>query len=212
MIRNVIKVGALAGMVAALGACEKQLEVTNPNSPETRRVLAAPGDAEALLGGYYRRWHAGIYGGTGNVHGMANMLSLQNYSSLANNCQNARTPFTGVSNTNTPGNVCAGEQSSMYFTEGEVNRVASSILKQLADSTFTLGSTAQNARARSFAEFLRGLSLGYIALIYDSGAVISQDMSERSRHADGLQDDDGFRAGCVRARNQHRDGHGCRLG
>ena len=177
MIRNVIKVSALAGMVAALGACEKQLEVINPNSPETRRVLASPADAEALLGGYYKRWHSGIYGGTGNVAGMANMLSFQNYSSLANNCQNARTQFTGVSNANNPGNVCAGEQSSMYFVEGEVNRVASSILKQLADPAFTLGSTAQDARARSFAEFLRGVSLGYIALIYDSGAVISADMS-----------------------------------
>ena len=157
MIRNVIKVSALAGMVAALGACEKELEVTNPNSPETRRVLASPADAEALLSGYYKRWHSGVYGGTGNVHGMANMLAVQNYSSLANNCQNARTPFTGASNANNPGNVCSGEQSSTYFTEGEVNRVASSVLKQLDDPTFSLGSTAQNARARSFAEFLRGV-------------------------------------------------------
>lgn len=176
MIRNVIKVSALAGMVAALGACEKQLEVTNPNSPETRRVLASPADAEALLSGYYKRWSAGVYGGTGNVHGMANMLSLQNYSSLANNCQNARTPFTGVSNGNTPGNVCSGEQQSTYFTLGEVNRVASSILKQLSDTTFTLGSSAQNARAKAFAEFLNGLSLGYVAMIYDSAAVISAAM------------------------------------
>src|SRR6185295_20113033 len=135
MIRNLIKVSALAGMVAALGACEKQLEVTNPNSPETRRVLATPADAEALLGSYYKRWHSGLYNGLGNVHGMANMMSFQTYSSLANNCLNARTQFTGYSNGNTPGNVCAGEQSSTYFTEGEVNRVAASILKQLNDPT-----------------------------------------------------------------------------
>lgn len=177
MIRNAIRIGALAGLVAALGACEKQLEVVNPNSPETRRVLATPADAEALLGSYYKRWHSGLYNGLGNVHGMANMMSFQTYSSLANNCLNARTQFTGYSNGNTPGNVCAGEQSSTYFTEGEVNRVAASILKQLNDPTFTLGSTAQNARARAFAEFLNGLSLGYVAMLYDSGAVISAAMS-----------------------------------
>src|SRR5690349_23635281 len=49
---------------------------------------------------------------SGNVHGMANMMSFQTYSSLANNCLNARTQFTGYSNGNQPGNVCAGEQSS----------------------------------------------------------------------------------------------------
>jgi hypothetical protein len=183
MIRNLIKVGALAGMVAALGACEKQLEVTNPNSPDTRRVLATPADAEALLSGYYKRFHSGLYGGLGNVNGMANMLSLANYSSLANNCQNARTPFTGVSNTNNPGNVCAGEQQSVYFVEGEVNRVAASVLKQLDDPAFTLGSTAQNARARAFAEFLSGAALGYIAVLYDSAAVISAAMSSEDAGA-----------------------------
>jgi hypothetical protein len=182
MIRNVIKVSALAGMVAALGACEKQLEVTNPNSPETRRVLATPTDAEALLSGYYKRWHTGVYGGF-NVQGITSMLSFQNYSSLANNCQNARTPFTGVSNTNNPGNVCAGDQSGLYFVMGEVNRVSSSVLKQLADPTFTLGSTARDQRARAFAEFLNGLSLGYQAMIYDSGAVISAGMSSEDAGA-----------------------------
>ena len=176
MIRNVMKVSALAAMVAALGACEKQLEVTNPNSPETRRVLATPSDAEALLSGYYKRWHDGLYNGTGNFHGMANMLSFATYSSLANNCLNGRTPFTGSSNTNNPGNVCSGEQSRVYFVEGEVNRVASSVLKQLNDPTFSLGSPAQNLRARAFAEFLNGLSLGYVAMFYDSAAVISQNM------------------------------------
>ena len=178
MIRNAIKYGAMVGLVASLGACEKgYLEVENPNSPDTKRVLATPADAEALLGGYYKRFHAGIYSNLGNVHGMANMLSFQTYSSLANNCMNARTQFTGISNTNDPGNVCAGEQQAVYFVEGEVNRVGSSILKQLDDPTFTLGSTAQNARARAFAEFLRGVSLGYIALLYDSSAIVSAGMS-----------------------------------
>jgi hypothetical protein len=182
MIRNVIKVSALAGMVAALGACEKQLEVTNPNSPETRRVLATPADAEALLSGYYKRWHGGVYGGF-NVQGITGMLSFQNYSSLANNCQNARTPFTGVSNTNNPGNVCAGDQSGLYFTMSEVNRVSSSVLKQLNDPAFTLGSTARNARARAFGEFLNGISLGYLALIHDSAAVISAAMGSEDAGA-----------------------------
>ena len=181
MIRNVFKFGALAGMVVALGACEKDLVVTNPNSPETRRVLAVPADAEALLAGYYKRWNDGLYRNLGTVQGMANMLSFQNYSSLANNCQNARTQFTGVGNSNTPGNVCQGEQSNQYYVMSEVNRVAASVLKSLNDTLgtvkFTLGSTAQNARARALAEFLNGVSLGYLAMLYDSASVVTPVLS-----------------------------------
>src|SRR5205085_5505793 len=114
MIRNLTRFAALAAAIG-LGACEKQLEVTNPNQGDTKRVLGTPQDAENLLGTYYRRWHGGLYG-TGNppttFEGMANILSLQNYSSLANNCQNSRTPFSGATNSNAPGNVCKDEQYS----------------------------------------------------------------------------------------------------
>ena len=172
MIRNVIKYGALAALVG-LGACEDQLVVENPNSPETRRVLATPADAEALLASYYKRWHDGLYRNQANIHGMANVMSFQNYSSLANNCQGQRTPMSGAFNGNSPGNQCQSEQQRVFFVETEVARVATSILQQLDAGAVDLGSPARNNRARAFAEFLRGMSMGYIALFYDSTAIIS---------------------------------------
>src|SRR5512147_949597 len=82
-----------------LGACSDQsLEVTNPNAGETERVLGTPDDAEKLLGIYYKRWYSGLFGGPCanppvTLEGMANIMSMQNYSSLNNNCQNSRYPF-----------------------------------------------------------------------------------------------------------------------
>jgi len=174
MIRTMIRYAAALTAAIGLGACD--LEVVNPNDPETARVLATPNDAEALIGSYYRRWHDGLYRNLGSFHGMANMMSLQNYSSLANNCQNARTPFSGAANENTPGNVCQGEQQRVYFIHSEVARVASSFINTL-DAGLDLGGARRNARARSFAEFLRGVSLGYVALFYDSAAVSAPGMS-----------------------------------
>jgi len=171
MIRNIIRWGVLVATVG-LGACEKQLVVTNPNNPETARVLASPLDAEALIGSYYKRAHDGLYRNLGNFHGMANVMSFQNYSSLANNCQNSRYAFTGSTNSNAPGNTCQGEQQRVYFIESEVDRVASNVLAKM-DGGLSLGSAAQDLRARAFAEFLRGFSLGYLALFYDSAAVVS---------------------------------------
>ncbi|MEO7083532.1 MAG: hypothetical protein ABI442_14405 [Gemmatimonadaceae bacterium] len=147
--------------------------MTNPNSGDTKRVLGTPVDAENLLGTYYKRWHAGVYGNsTTNVEGMMDVMSLMNYSSLANNCINSHYPFAGATNFNSPGNTCLGEQDRLYAIEGEVDRVASSFLGQVK-AGLTLGSTAQDNRDKAFAEFLRGMSLGYLALLHDSTAVVT---------------------------------------
>ena len=161
---------AAAGL-AAIAGCN-QLDVTNPNNPDTKRALATPGDAENLMAGYYKRWHDGLYRTLGNFEGMANIMSFQNYSDLANNCQNARFPFSGAINLNTIGNVCAGEQARVYQYMQEVTRVASTLLAQ-QDAGLTLGTAGRDARFRAFGEFLRGVSLGYVALFYDSAAVIT---------------------------------------
>ena len=59
----------------------------------------------------------------------------------------------------------------------EVVRVASNFLGNVAGGTLNLGSTARENRDKSFAEFLRGVSLGYIAMFYDSSAVVTAAMS-----------------------------------
>jgi hypothetical protein len=124
---------------------------------------------------------------------MANVMSLMNYSSLANNCQNNHLPFAGANVTNTPGNVCAGEQVRLYSYMKEVARVSSTFLSQL-DNGLVLGQTlpaetdARNLRDRSWAEFLRGISLGYLAMVYDSSSIVSpgQDQTEPACNRDQL--------------------------
>ena len=177
MTRKLIRLAAVTVALVSATACgDKELEVVNPNSGESARVLGTPNDAEALLGTYYKRWSSGVYGSTGDLQGMTSIMSMMNHSSLANNCMNARTPLTGATNSNAPGNTCAGEQYRLYSFMGEVNRVAATFLTQLAGG-LNLGSPARNARARAFAEFLRGLSIGYAAMMHDSTAVISEGMS-----------------------------------
>ncbi|MCC6242350.1 MAG: hypothetical protein IT353_05890 [Gemmatimonadaceae bacterium] len=174
MKRSLFRLVAVVASAMSFSACsDESLAVVNPNDPETQRVLGTANDAEALIGSYYKRWHTGVYGSTLNVEGMANVMSLMNYSSLANNCQNARAPFGGATNSNAPGNVCLGEQLRLYQYMGEVNRVASSFLGSMKTAGLTLGTSARDNRAKAFAEFLRGLSLGYMALMHDSGSVVT---------------------------------------
>jgi hypothetical protein len=172
MNRLFLRYAVLAAAALGLGACEHNLEVANPNNPDGKTLLGRPSDAEALMASYYKRWHEGLYRTTTNFEGMANVMSFQNFSDLANNCQNQRLPFSGAINNNAIGNNCEAEQKKVYQVESEVNRVASTLLKQM-DEGLTLGTVGRDARYRAFGEFLRGISLGYLAMFYDSAAVVS---------------------------------------
>jgi hypothetical protein len=157
----------------ALGACKKDLVVQNQTQPDQKRVLATPRDVEATMGSYYLRWHSGMYGTLSNVWGMASVMSFEDFSTLSNNCMGQRVGIPRAGNDNSVGNGCAAEQQRIYQVENEVQRVASSLLAQASDPNFQLGSQAQILRLQSFGQFLRGVALGYLAMVYDSSAVIT---------------------------------------
>lgn len=164
----------LAGALG-LGACD--LDVQNPNDPETERVLGSALDVETLAGAQYKRWHEGLYTGSGNVNGMASVMSFENYSALANNCMNQRNPIPRPANNNQVGNGCGGEQLRVYSVMNEVQRTGVNVLERITAPNFSLfGDAVRKKRAEAIAEFARGLALGYLALIYDSSAVITAGM------------------------------------
>ncbi len=172
MNRTFLRTAALAAVLVGSAACsDKPLAVNNPNQPNTASVLGTAADAEALLGTYYKRWSSGLYGSTTDLQGMTSVMSLMNYSSLANNCMNARAPFSGAANVNSPGNTCQGEQYRLFSIMAEVNRVANSVSTNIKAGK-TLGTANRDNRARAFAEFLRGLSIGYAAMMHDSVSVV----------------------------------------
>lgn len=174
------------GLLGAIGIAACDLDVNNPNDPETERVLGTPTDVEALAGAQYKRWHEGVYTNLGNVWGMAAVQSFENYSALANNCQNQRNPIPRPANDNSIGNGCGSEQRRVYDIENEVQRTAVNVLERIQAPGFNLGSAARNKRAEAMAEFARGLALGYLALIYDSSAVVSLQIPEEDCLPDAL--------------------------
>jgi hypothetical protein len=169
-----MRTAAVLGLVL-LGACsDKSLTVSNPNAGDAKKALSSPADLENFLGSYYKRWHTGMYGSLSNVELMSAVMSFEDFSTLSNNCMGQRVGIPRAANDNSIGNLCGPEQTRVYSIENEVQRVASSVLAQLATPGYTLGSPAEDARAKAFAEFLRGLSIGYLAMTYDSTAVIDE--------------------------------------
>ncbi len=177
MKRSIYRSLAVLTVAVLLGGCEDMLTVNNPNSGNSEKVLKTPGDVENLLGSYFKRWHSGVYGSINNLEGMASNLAFMSYSSLANNCMNNHTPFTGATNFNSPGNTCGGEQQRLYQILSEVNKVSSIVLGRMK-AGLDLGTPARNLRAKAFGEFLAGISVGYIAMMHDSLAIANENTTQ----------------------------------
>ena len=71
MTRSLPRAAVVAATVLSIVACDKQLTVSNPNAGDTARVLGTAGDAENLVGTYWKRHQSGLYGSLASVQSMA---------------------------------------------------------------------------------------------------------------------------------------------
>jgi len=78
--------------------------------------------------------------------------------------------------TNGPGNQCDGQNLQQFSNFQKLARNAANLVLALDGITKaggTTGSAAQDARDRGFAQFVNGISLGYVAFMYDSAAIVT---------------------------------------
>lgn len=169
--------------VAALSAaaCNDPLTVENKNNPDFSRAFATPGDIEQLIGGLYQQIHTGVHGASGSLTPQMAALSLATYGTVNNFAMGPRTaiPRSGIDNNRN--NIADGENLRDFSHMSRRSRDASDAVKALdallADGK-TLGSrgadnTGLNTRARAFAIFSNGIALGYLAMAYDSAAIVT---------------------------------------
>lgn len=167
----------LAGL-ALIGAtaCSDRLAVENTNSADRTRALARPTDVEALVAASFFTWHQTVLGTTTNIQpGLYNM-GLESYALLANFGMVIRGAIPRLPIINSRGNQVAAENFAPYQGLHRAARQAAVGLSALNSPSFTFfpASQAQRNRARAFAHFVIGLSLGHVALAYDSGSAINE--------------------------------------
>ena len=169
-IRSLLLTG---GVVSVLTACSQDLAVTNPNSGDITRALGRPSDVENLLrGGFNQVVSATTGGSVDNVNSSMQVMALENYTGLANFNMGPRAglPRNPVLNfANNPGSASV---SNDFNGLSRLTRSATLGLERLATPGFTLGSAAQDLRARAYGRFVLGLALGNLSLSYDSAAVV----------------------------------------
>ena len=180
MIRFQRATSSLLAGALLLGACSDPLEVENTNNPNIATVLRTPRDVETLTGRLYQGAHQATVGGL-NVTGTPNnnsiypamlTMGLENVSQLNNFGMGPRSSIPRQFIDNARGNSFQIEHLR-NFQRGQIAaQTATAVMERLADTSFTIGSAAQNVRAKSFAHFALGVSLGNVALTYDSAAIV----------------------------------------
>ncbi len=180
MKMNFIRATSAATCAVLLAACTagNVLDVKDLNNPDVARAYSTPAGVESIIGTLYQQFNNGWNSNpaAGNIQPAAGYMSFEGFSTLANFCGNSRDAVPPNAIINDRGNSCDAEN---LYDFGQFQKLArnSANLVQAIDnivaSNNTTGTAAEDIRDRSFAQFVVGISLGYTAIIYDSGAIVT---------------------------------------
>ncbi len=166
-----IKIALIAGGVLTAGACQ-DLAVTNPNEPDRGRATQQPTSAESFVATSFRNWWQN--GGHDDYPSWA-------FSTMANEITSGFADFGQLelsaepraswnnSPVNARNDVSEEPWYDLYATISTVNDALTAI-----DSGLVIGDANRTARTRAVGKFIQGISYGYLALYFDSAAVIDE--------------------------------------
>ena len=165
-------VAGLLLMVAL--ACKDALVVEDQNDPDRNRALGRPADVESFIGATYAQIQNATLGGSNDdLQTQLQVMGMENTSALANFAMGPRgaIPRTPIENTrNSTGDAGNYRDFVVLHRAARMSTIGIAAMNHLV----TLGSPAQDARARSFARFVQGVAYGNLALAYDSASLVSE--------------------------------------
>ncbi|MGW8320664.1 MAG: hypothetical protein ACWGSD_03840 [Thermodesulfobacteriota bacterium] len=180
--RMAIRYRKYASLLLAAGvtiyACS-DLDVLNLNEPDRDRVLNSFDDAVALISGSFNQWYHGVfdYGGPGLFLSQA---AFQHTSPWACSTeQYSRIPRMAIQNDAT--DVYYGSISKVWIKSYAAITAAADGMRALSDQDLEAeGSDEEVARALSFGRFSLGMSHATVALLYDQGFRIDENVDPES--------------------------------
>jgi len=185
------RIAALAGSAAVLalaGACNPDLDISNPNAPDVARAISTPSDVRQLIGSSYNTWYLGMQGGAVapfepnpgiavEVMGDVASMAFGNFGARFNG-QEPRLAYQNSSSAG-DGRVTSQPYDVMYGALGAANDGLKAIARgvRVAASSSAADETEQ---FQAFAWMVQGLALGFEALVFNEGFVVLEDTPDAS--------------------------------
>jgi hypothetical protein len=158
--------------------CDQRLEVKNLTDPDIGRVFATGASIESTIGAGYQTIHNAM-ANTNNQPGVE-VFGLESYSSLNNFNLGTRAAIPRLPINNVIGAPSIFSEFTALSKEARLVVNAMDALEALVKSGKTIGTTGKDLRARSFGFFVAGVSLGWMAMMYDSAAIVTTGMPSDS--------------------------------
>ena len=176
MRKHVSQYMAGGGLLLGLLACSgDSLNVANINNPDVARAYATPSGVEGVVAGLGVQLF-NTQRATESVNTQARILAGENIASVANFGMAARSQIPRSIISNELGNDNQAGNLANFNQFSRVSRTASNAVaavKRLATTSQTIGSPAQDARAKAFGYYILGQALGNLAMAYDSAAIVT---------------------------------------
>ena len=163
------------GLLLAAGCAD--LDVVNPNQPDTDRVLASPEDVQALVGGAYNVWwtanHSSDIGWiTNTAIGPALSVAADAHSSSWGNFfMREISSEPRVALVNSPSHAYANVLEWAWYQNYAALKSANDGLRAM-DEGLDLGKN--EAMVRAWAKFIQGISHGQLALTFDQAFIFDE--------------------------------------
>jgi len=170
---SIKRILAVAGMVALTSSACVDLEVTNLNAPDRERALSTPGDVEALITGAYRTWWFSQHGW---APGPALSVGADQHTSSWGNFfmkDFGSEPRASIPNSASYGYAYVVE--SPYFNAYAALAAVRDGILAINDGLEIGDDGEDTQRAMAMAKFIQGISMGTVALLYDQGAILTED-------------------------------------
>jgi hypothetical protein len=154
------------------------LLVDNQNNPDRERALATAGDVEGLIAGAYRQWYLANH----HVNGPTHIFSTQAFEHSSTAANFGMLQFSRLPREQAPNSVTHADFGNLAFSWSQNYRAIAAVSEGLrainTDPAIAAGLGASGtARARVYAKFMQGLAHGDIALIYDRGYIVDENVA-----------------------------------
>lgn len=165
----------MGAALAAVTACGNDLNISNINNPDIARAYATPAGVEGVVGGLGVQLF-NTERASESINTQSKMLSGEQFATVANFGMAARGQIPRGPLSNDLGNDNQTGNRANWDTFSRTGRSAATAIQGIAAfqaKGLTMGSAAQDARAKAFAYMILGEALGYLSIGYDSAAIVT---------------------------------------
>lgn len=164
---------AAVALASSLAACGDILDVENKNAPDVARVLASPADVQTLIRGSFIQAKRPLLAGN-SINMQLGVVAFENSAWPANFGMTERSQFPRVKINNIVSDQFHPHTYDVWVAQYAAIRSASDGVAKMNEAGFTLGSAADNARAKAFGKFVLGFAHATLAITYDQAAIYDE--------------------------------------